>query len=381
MLTLPPLSLYIHIPWCVRKCPYCDFNSHAKRDDALPEYIYIDSLMRDLESELPFVKGRKITSIFFGGGTPSLFSADAIGDILRRVNQSLSLDEHCEITLEANPGTFEQEKFKGFFEAGINRLSIGVQSFAAHHLQKLGRIHNGDEAKRAIDIAQRAGFTNVNVDLMHGLPDQTVAEACNDIKTALSSGAKHLSWYQLTIEQNTAFYSAPPILPEEDTLCDIGEAGLHVIKDHAFEQYEVSAYSLAGHQSRHNINYWQFGDYIGIGAGAHGKFTLPDEHRIIRSQKTRTPEHYMSIDSINTAKYTAIEDKDLVFEFMMNALRLNGGVSANLLTERTGAALSQLEPTWNQLKKQGLMVDSNTRIATTPKGSTYLNSVLEKFLD
>ncbi len=381
MLTLPPLSLYIHIPWCVRKCPYCDFNSHAQKTEQLPEDNYIDSLMRDLDADLPYAQGRSIESIFFGGGTPSLFSAAGISRILRGVESRLTLSPDCEITLEANPGTFEQAKFTGFREAGVNRLSIGVQSFQDKHLSALGRIHSGGEAQKAIGIAQYAGFDNFNIDLMHGLPSQTVEDALHDINTALSLGVKHLSWYQLTIEQNTAFYSAPPTLPEEDILCDIAEAGWDCIKQHGLIQYEVSAYSRPGNQSRHNINYWHFGDYIGIGAGAHGKFTLPAEGRIIRSQKTRLPEHYMSKDSLNICKLNTIEHKDQAFEFMMNALRLREGVSIELFTERTLVDVAQLIPTWHQLRAEGLMVDRDDRLATTERGALYLNAVLERFLD
>lgn len=381
MLTLPPLSLYIHIPWCVRKCPYCDFNSHAQKTEQLPEDNYIDSLLRDLDADLPYAQGRSIESIFFGGGTPSLFSAAGISRILRGVESCLTLSPDCEITLEANPGTFEQAKFTGFREAGVNRLSIGVQSFQDKHLSALGRIHTGGEAQKAIGIAQYAGFDNFNIDLMHGLPSQTVEDALHDINTALSLGVKHLSWYQLTIEQNTAFYSAPPTLPEEDILYDIAETGWDCIKQHGLVQYEVSAYSRPGNQSRHNINYWHFGDYIGIGAGAHGKFTLPAEGRIIRSQKTRLPEHYMSKDSLNICKLNTIEHKDQAFEFMMNALRLREGVSIELFTERTLVDVAQLIPTWHQLRAEGLMVDRDDRLATTERGALYLNAVLERFLD
>ncbi len=381
MLTLPPLSLYIHIPWCVRKCPYCDFNSHAQKTEHLPEDAYIESLLRDLDADVPYAQGRPIESIFFGGGTPSLFSAQGIGKILRVVEARLALSNDCEITLEANPGTFEQAKFSGFREAGINRLSIGVQSFQDRHLKTLGRIHNSGEAQRAVGIAQQAGFDNFNIDLMHGLPSQTVAEALHDIENALSLGAQHLSWYQLTIEQNTAFYSAPPQLPDEEVLCDIAEAGWDSIKQHGLTQYEVSAYSRLGKQSRHNINYWQFGDYIGIGAGAHGKFTLPAEGRIIRSQKTRLPEHFMSKDSLNICKLNTLEYKDQTFEFMMNALRLREGVSIELFTERTLVDVAQLIPTWHQLRAEGLMVDRDDRLATTERGALYLNAVLERFLD
>ncbi len=380
MLQLPPLALYIHIPWCVRKCPYCDFNSHAQRGD-LPEEDYVDRLLQDLRNDADWAQGRDIQSIFFGGGTPSLFSAEAIGRILRGVADTIPLATDCEITLEANPGTFEQDKFSGFRAAGVNRLSIGVQSFRDQHLQTLGRIHNAGEAERAIGIARQAGFDNFNVDLMHGLPQQTVADALHDISTALQLGAPHLSWYQLTIEKNTAFFSSPPPLPDEDTLCDIGDEGLALIQANELEQYEVSAYCRPQHRSRHNINYWQFGDYLGIGAGAHGKITLPYEKRVIRSQKTRAPEHYLSRDTLNIRKYASIERKDMAFEFMLNALRLKEGVPSSLFTQRTGLSLQTIAPLWEDLQQRGLMVNSDAILSTSNRGALFLNDVLEEFLD
>lgn len=380
MLQLPPLSLYIHIPWCVRKCPYCDFNSHAQRG-ALPEEDYVARLLDDLRNDATWAQGRSIHSIFFGGGTPSLFSAKAIGQILDGVAGIVPLTQDCEITLEANPGTFEQDKFSGFRAAGINRLSIGVQSFNDRNLKTLGRIHSGGEAERAIAIARRAGFDNFNVDLMHGLPQQSVDDALQDIRLAMSLGAPHLSWYQLTIEKNTAFFSSPPELPDEDTLCDIADAGVALIQSHGLSQYEVSAYALPGHQSRHNINYWQFGDYLGIGAGAHGKLTLAEDQCVIRTQKTRAPEHYLSADALNVRKYANIADKDMPFEFMLNALRLREGVEAALFASRTGMPLSVIEPLWLDLRSRGLMENNDTRLATTDKGARFLNDVLEAFLD
>jgi putative oxygen-independent coproporphyrinogen III oxidase len=380
MLQLPPLSLYIHIPWCVRKCPYCDFNSHAQRGD-LPESSYVDRLLSDLRNDAVWAQGRAINSIFFGGGTPRLLSAEENDRILNGVKATVPLASDCEITLEANPGTFEQDKFRGFRRAGVNRLSIGVQSFNDKHLHTLGRIHNSGEAKRAIGIAQQAGFDNFNIDLMHGLPEQSVDDALADIDTALSLGAPHLSWYQLTIEKNTAFFSSPPLLPDEDTLCDIADTGLAAIRAAGLEQYEVSAYCRPGHPSRHNINYWQFGDYLGIGAGAHGKITLAQEQRVIRSQKTRAPEHYLSNDTLNLRKYDDIASKDMAFEFMLNALRLRGGVPANLFEARTGIPLQRITPLWLDLRARGLMVDNDEVIATSERGALFLNDVLEAFLD
>lgn len=379
MLQLPPLSLYIHIPWCVRKCPYCDFNSHAQQG-ALPEDDYVERLLADLANDAHWAQGRPIESIFFGGGTPSLFTAQSISRILKGVADIIPLADDCEVTLEANPGTFEQEKFSGFRLAGVNRLSIGVQSFNDQHLSQLGRIHSAGEAERAIGIAKQAGFDNFNIDLMHGLPNQTVADAMHDIDTALGLGAPHLSWYQLTIEKNTAFFSSPPVLPDEDMLWDIGDAGLANIATHGLERYEVSAYCQPGHHSLHNMNYWQFGDYLGIGAGAHGKITLPEQLQVIRSQKTRAPEHYLSKASLNIRKYLPIEDKDMAFEFMMNALRLTSGVPSGLFSQRTGLPLQSIEPLWQSLRQRGLMIDQDDVLATTPKGALFLNDVLEAFL-
>ena len=270
--SLPPLSLYVHIPWCVRKCPYCDFNSHAAGPE-IPEQAYIQRLISDLEQDLPLAQGRKLTSIFFGGGTPSLFSAEGIGRIITAAEERVGFEEEIEITLEANPGTVEQAKFSGFRSAGINRLSIGIQSFNDSHLSKLGRIHSGEQALAAVGTARRAGFENFNLDLMHGLSGQTLDEARRDIQLATDQGANHISWYQLTIEPNTEFYSRPPRLPEEEVLADIQQMGMELLQDRGYSQYEVSAYARNGESSRHNLNYWQFGDYLGIGAGAHGKIS------------------------------------------------------------------------------------------------------------
>ena len=282
--SLPPLSLYVHIPWCVRKCPYCDFNSHAAGPE-IPEQAYIQRLIADLQQDQPWAQGRKLTSIFFGGGTPSLFSAAGIGQIVSAAEKIIGFNEDIEITLEANPGTFEQEKFSGFRSAGINRLSIGIQSFNDAHLTKLGRIHSGNQALSAIDTARTAGFENFNLDLMHGLSGQSLAEASADIQQAIDLGAKHISWYQLTIEPNTEFYSRPPQLPEDDILADIQQMGMALLDEHGFGQYEVSAFAQPGQRSEHNINYWQFGDYLGIGAGAHGKITCPISSRLFAAIK------------------------------------------------------------------------------------------------
>ena len=375
--TLPPLSLYVHIPWCVRKCPYCDFNSHAA-PEGLPEAEYIDALLRDLNADLEAVQGRPLTSIFFGGGTPSLFSPDALGRILRGIEARIPFAPDIEITLEANPGTVEQSRFQGFWDAGFNRLSLGVQSFHEPHLQTLGRIHSGDDAQRAIEQAQRAGFTNFNLDLMHGLPDQTPQQALADLRLALSHGPQHLSWYQLSIEPNTEYYRRPPQLPDDEILWDIQEQGQALLAEAGMSQYEVSAYARPGREARHNLNYWQFGDYLGIGAGAHGKLTLPAENRVTRLWKTRNPSHYLSRLHQYHAGTENIAPQDMPFEFMMNALRLNQGVDELLYVQRAGLPLATLEPALQQARRDGLMAPQ--RLQASAQGFRYLNDVLARFI-
>ena len=376
--SLPPLSLYVHIPWCVRKCPYCDFNSHAAGPE-IPERAYIQRLIADLEQDQPWAQGRKLTSIFFGGGTPSLFSAAGIGEIISAAEKIIGFNEDIEITLEANPGTFEQEKFSGFRSAGINRLSIGIQSFNDTHLTQLGRIHSGNQALSAIDTARTAGFENFNLDLMHGLSGQSLAEASADIQQAIDLGAKHISWYQLTIEPNTEFYSRPPQLPEDDILADIQQMGMALLDNHGFGQYEVSAFAQPGQRSEHNINYWQFGDYLGIGAGAHGKITLPHQQQIIRSNKTRQPDNYLSRDMKTLAQVKSISSDELAMEFMMNGLRLREGVPANYFPERTGLLVSDIEQQVRKLQSQGLLEVDNQQFRATPLGYQFLNSLLQGF--
>ena len=335
MLELPPLSLYVHILWCVRKCPYCDFNSHESADK-IPENAYLEALSQDLKNDLPWAQNRKLHSIFFGGGSPSLFSAGAIEKIIQQAETLLGFEDQIEITLEANPGTAEQQKFADFNSAGVNRLSIGVQSFNNDHLKTLGRIHDGDNALRAIEMAHNSGFERFNIDLMHGLPDQSREDAISDLDIAIRTGATHISWYQLTIEPNTAFYSKPPILPIEDQLADIQDLGLKTLADAGFCQYEISAYARNAEHCKHNINYWQFGDYIGIGAGAHGKISLPDQNQIIRPVKTRQPKHYLSHNGSVLSSSDPIANDQLALEFMMTGLRLTAGVNKHLLTCRTG---------------------------------------------
>jgi oxygen-independent coproporphyrinogen-3 oxidase len=376
----PPLSLYIHIPWCVRKCPYCDFNSHVS-GNGLPEEEYVAALLADLDVDLGAAQGRSLQTIFFGGGTPSLFSPTAIGAILDGVNQRVAFARDIEITLEATPGTTEQQKFHGFRSAGVNRLSIGVQSFNPVHLRHLGRIHDRQQALAAVAQARTAGFDNINLDLMHGLPAQDVADASADLRCAIELAPEHLSWYQLTIEPNTEFFKRPPLLPEDDALAAIQDAGIELLAGAGFAQYEVSAYARGGRRARHNLNYWEFGDYIGIGAGAHGKLTGPDGH-IVRTQKTRAPKDYLANRLRNDGERhrAAIDSGELPFEFMMNALRLTDGVPAALFSARTGLPLAIVADQLGRLRQQGLMVPDEKQLAATPLGQRFLNSVIAEFL-
>jgi oxygen-independent coproporphyrinogen-3 oxidase len=362
----------------VRKCPYCDFNSHTAGPE-IPEQAYIKALIADLQQDQKWAQGRKLTSIFFGGGTPSLFSAAGIGQILNAAERLIGFETDIEITLEANPGTAEQNKFSGFRSAGVNRLSIGIQSFNDQHLLQLGRIHDGAQALSAIETARRAGFDNFNLDLMHGLSGQTVEQARRDLQLARDSGALHISWYQLTIEPNTEFYSRPPQLPEEDALIDIQQAGMELLDDGGYKQYEVSAFAQPGQASRHNMNYWQFGDYLGIGAGAHGKITVPAENCILRSNKTRQPDNYLVRDPVTLAQQKPIALDELAVEFMMNGLRLRDGLSADYFTSRTGLPALSIAKQVAKLQSQGLLEVNERRYQTTPLGYQFLNSTLQGF--
>ncbi|WP_161866064.1 radical SAM family heme chaperone HemW [Pseudomonas yangonensis] len=375
---LPPLALYIHIPWCVRKCPYCDFNSHAA-GPTLPEEEYVDALLADLDVDLRHVHGRPLTSIFFGGGTPSLFSDRALGRLLAGVERRVAFAPDIEITLEANPGTFEQAKFKGYRALGINRLSIGVQSFQQDKLKALGRIHDGNEAIRAADMARAAGFDNFNLDLMHGLPEQSIEDALFDLRTAIAQAPTHLSWYQLTMEPNTVFWSQPPVLPEDDLLWDIQEAGQALLAAEGYAQYEVSAYARPGKQARHNLNYWTFGDFLGIGAGAHAKLSTPDG-RIQRTWKTRLPKDYLDRSKAFQAGERVLEADELPFEFLMNVLRLSEGAPAELFTQRTGLPVRQLDQARREAERLGLLQADDTRLVATAKGQLFLNDLLQLFL-
>ncbi|MDD1506400.1 radical SAM family heme chaperone HemW [Pseudomonas sp. CNPSo 3701] len=375
---LPPLTLYVHIPWCVRKCPYCDFNSHAAGPN-LPEEAYVDALLADLDADLAQAHGRPLTSIFFGGGTPSLFSAKALGRLLEGVERRIPFAGDIEITLEANPGTFEQEKFAAYRRLGINRLSVGVQSFQAEKLKALGRIHDGDEAVRAADMARAAGFDNFNLDLMHGLPDQSLDDALGDLRIAIAQAPTHLSWYQLTVEPNTVFWNQPPVLPEDDTLWDIQEAGQALLAEHGYAQYEVSAYAQPERMARHNLNYWTFGDFLGIGAGAHGKLSTPDG-RISRTWKTRLPKDYLDPAKRYSAGERLLTAEELPFEFLMNVLRLSDGCSAELFGQRTGLPLEQLAEAREQAQRRGLLQADPARLVATREGQLFLNDLLQYFL-
>ena len=375
---LPPLSLYIHVPWCVRKCPYCDFNSHEAKL-ALPEQQYIAALIRDLELALPQIWGRKVYSVFIGGGTPSLLSAQSIGKILTTVRMLLPLDVNAEITLEANPGTVEAEKFAGFREAGVNRLSLGIQSFNDVHLKALGRIHDAAEARRAVEIAQQ-NFDNINLDLMYGLPQQTLEQAEQDVRTALDFAPQHLSCYHLTLEPNTLFYRYPPALPDDDVSSEMQQSIEQLLAVHGYLHYETSAFARPKKQSRHNLNYWQFGDYLGIGAGAHSKLSF--HNKVLRQMRHKQPQAYMDAVALDAPIQTGHEvgRDQLPFEFMMNALRLNEGVPTMLFTERTSLPLLLIRRELEQAQQRGLLWHDLQHIAPTALGQRFLNDLLQIFL-
>ena len=372
-----PLALYIHIPWCIRKCPYCDFNSHEARE--IPEADYLQALLTDLRLDAVLAQEREIESIFIGGGTPSLFAADSYAHLLQAIHAIVPIAADAEITLEANPGTFEFAKFKGFREAGINRLSIGVQSFNPAHLQALGRIHDRDEAVRAIACARDVGFEKLNIDLMHGLPQQTMAEALSDLEQAVALQPSHLSWYQLTIEPNTVFYSRPPQLPDDERLWEIDQTGKAFIAGQGFHQYEISAYARPGFECRHNLNYWLFGDYLAIGAGAHGKITDRNTGAITRYQKTRLPKDYLAPDKAFTAQSAPVPMEDRAFEFFMNAFRLNQPIPKTLLMERTGLKPEAVSSSIQAAAAKGLLENNPDTWQTTREGQLFLNSLLELF--
>ncbi len=423
---LPPLSLYIHIPWCIKKCPYCDFNSHEMKSghdsvftvsandlsksrpligsgnlgkpdatqtrldvrgysnshegrSAIPEQQYIDALISDLDTTLPKVWGRRIHTVFFGGGTPSLFSAAGIDTILAAVRARLVVAPDAEITMEANPGTFEIEKFKGYRDAGVNRLSIGIQSFNAAHLQALGRVHNDTEARRAIEIAQQH-FDNINLDLMFALPQQSLAECAEDVDTALAFGTNHLSIYHLTLEPNTLFHRFPPPLPDDELAADMQDMIADRMRGAGYGHYETSAYAKAGCESKHNLNYWRFGDYIGIGAGAHGKISFPD--RITREMRYKQPNTFMERAMLGDAiqESVTVASKELPFEFMMNVLRLTEGFPLALFTERTGLPINVITRELDLAESTGLIWRDHMHIKPTEKGRLFLNDLVAIFL-
>jgi len=368
-----PLSLYIHFPWCVRKCPYCDFNSHEAKGD-IPEQAYIEALLNDLDEELAYDSGlssRPIESIFMGGGTPSLISPNSIRHLMNALGERLNLTADIEVTLEANPGTTDYEKFAGYKAAGIGRLSIGVQSFSGRHLSILGRIHTANEVTEAFQAAREAGFTDINLDLMHGLPDQNPENALNDLRIAIQLAPEHISWYQLTIEPNTVFYKRPPQLPDDDTLWEIYENGLALLGSAGYSRYEVSAFARPGKQARHNLNYWLFGDYIGIGAGAHGKISTSDT--VIRTAKTRLPADYIATQK-GTRK--AISEDDMLLEFLMNSLRLSGGFSRKIFSSRTHLPEAKLNEFLSQAIKQDMVEEIGDQIRPNNRGLQYLNELL-----
>lgn len=375
----PPLALYVHIPWCVRKCPYCDFNSHAARE--IPEAAYLQALLADLEADLERLPHRALTSVFIGGGTPSLLSPHAIGRLLEQVARRPGLTNDAEITLEANPGTLERTRFRGFRDAGVNRLSIGAQSLDDTLLRRLGRIHDARAVGDAVAAARRAGFTHFNLDLMCALPGQTPVQARADLEAALALEPEHLSWYELTLEAGTAFARHPPALPDEDSRAAVQEAGRERLAQAGFEHYEVSAHARPGHLCRHNLNYWHFGDYLGIGAGAHGKHTLPGG-RILRRWKQADPAAFMTAamagDAVDGTE--ALDPPAAAFDFMLNALRLTQGVPAALFPRRTGLPLTHLEPARGTAVARGLLQDRPDRLQATALGRRYLDDLVALFI-
>jgi oxygen-independent coproporphyrinogen-3 oxidase len=377
----PPLSLYIHFPWCVRKCPYCDFNSHAVQGD-LPETEYVEALLRDLEQELPAVWGRTVQSIFMGGGTPSLFSPQAIDRLLSGIRARLPLQTALEITLETNPGSAEQEKFAAYRQAGVNRLSIGIQSLNDSHLKVLGRIHNSRQAVQAARSARQAGFDNFNLDLMFGLPQQSVVQAIEDLRAVIELQPAHLSWYQLTLEPNTLFYTRPPALPDDDRKWDMQDLGQSLLAEHDYTQYEVSAYARTGKRCRHNLNYWKFGDYIGIGAGAHGKITTAAQGVIRRNRKRRHPKDYLA--SAGTRQCTdgqhELSESETLFEFALNRLRLKQGFGLGEFEATCGLERNWIIPIVQQAQADGLLTLDEDCVQHTDQGWQYLNDLLERFL-
>jgi oxygen-independent coproporphyrinogen-3 oxidase len=380
-LQLPPLALYVHMPWCVRKCPYCDFNSHAAPEH-IPQAQYIDALLEDLSSDLASVQQQSLSSIFFGGGTPSLFAPEQVGRLLDGVRRQIAFDPHIEITLEANPGTIEHGRFAGYREAGVNRVSLGAQTFNEQQLQLLGRIHGQQDIARAVDELRLAGIDNFNLDLMYGLPSQTLAQAIADVESALALQPAHISHYQLTLEPGTVFYHRPPPLPDPDDSWQMQIDCQELLATRGYQQYEVSAYAREGRRSRHNLNYWRFGDYLGIGAGAHGKFTLPDSGNVIRTTRAKQPRDYLS-RSVNArvSERRSVPAVDLPFEFLLNALRLVDGFDEESFEARTGLAFSTVSTIVAEAQRKGLL-ESNAPAhwRASPDGQRFLNDLQALFL-
>ena len=377
-----PLSLYVHLPWCTQKCPYCDFNSHEGFTPDLQK-PYVSALLQDFDSQLPEIDGRLVESIFIGGGTPSLFSGEWIQRLLSGLAERIPFAPGAEITLESNPGSAERSRYQSYREAGVTRLSIGVQSFNEAALSRLGRIHSGDDARQALLLAKSAGFKNWNIDLMHGLPEQTADTAATDLSEALALSAGHISWYQLTIERNTRFWTLRPALPNEANLESIQSTGEQLLNHAGYHQYEVSAYCLPGYESRHNLNYWGFGDYVGLGAGAHGKLSREDG-QIMRTQRTRSPADYLALitnGSMLAPRGKTISQQERVVEYVMNALRLKSGSPVDNFTQRTGLPLQQLERAAEQAQSRGWIEPlENGSLQATPLGYQFLDSVVASFL-
>ncbi|HEY5715882.1 MAG TPA: radical SAM family heme chaperone HemW [Psychromonas sp.] len=380
MLKLPPLSLYIHIPWCIEKCPYCDFNSHKLRTE-IPEQEYLHALLEDLNNDLNYVQGRRLETIFIGGGTPSLLSAAGIGWLLSEIEKKIPFKENIEITLEANPGAIENQKIADFKAAGISRFSFGVQSFQQDKLTKLGRIHGVDEAKKAAKQAHHVGMKTFNLDIMHGLPGQSLTDALSDLQTAIDLKPTHLSWYQLTIEPNTQYFSHPPKLPEDEVLWDIQEKGQHLLAENGYFQYEISAYSKVGFECLHNLNYWRFGDYIGIGCGAHGKLTLPLQNKILRTTKIKHPKGYLDPKRAYLDEINSVAKEDLAFEYMLNRLRLFEEIPFTEFEYFTGLAIRTVDQAIQNAVARKLLMTKSNGWKVTPLGHRYLNELLTLFMD
>lgn len=376
-----PLSLYVHIPWCIKKCPYCDFNSHESPVD-FPEHAYIDALIIDLQQSAKKVQHREVSSVFIGGGTPSLFTAKSIKHLLIAIKNELNLSNSAEITIEANPGTVDQQNFIAYRQAGVNRISIGVQSFAKQQLEVLGRIHDGQAAIDAVHTAKRAGFDNFNIDLMYALPHQTIETAIQDVQQAIALEPTHLSYYQLTIEPNTSFYRQPPALPNSQNSWEIQQAGMQLLAEHGYQQYEISAYAKQGYACIHNTNYWQFGDYLGIGAGAHQKLSVNLPNAVTRCEKPKHPQQYMRYINENTAplQTNTLTEQNIIFEFMLNALRLKNGFTKQQFELHTGLSIEKISQPLKTHIAEGLLLMHNDRIHCSSRGYRFLDDVLQSWL-